>query len=257
MGVPLRLNERNGLKKDLIALNKNGLNLRGIIDQEKITPKKLLDQLSQQELANWMVETAQTMLHTKDPHLTGLGKFVEQSLNNLALALMAKGAQLVIPETEQVEPTAFVKELSDLLVKKFSSLTAEEKISDEFWKGFIKDLPLPPAIKDLLLPEVIKNAASLQENLKETNSDLEEIKKVHAEAEKKILAYKGGKQLLSITEKVSDQIIEMVLEENIGLVNTFGLGDTIEELFDQFLPGVQINDELKTWFKEYQRFRHD
>ncbi len=211
------------------------------------TSKDLLNQLSQEQLANWIIESAQAILNTQDPNLEGLGRFIKQGVNNLALALMAKGATLVIPEKKEIEPNEFIKEFSDHLVGKISSLKDEE-MTPQFWKDFVKDLPLPTFVKDLLVPHLIGHAQSLQEQL--NSPDLQEMQNIHAEVENKIRNYKGGEQLLSITEKISDQIIEQVLEQNIGLVTTLGLGDTIEELFAQYLPEVTINDDLKTWFKD-------
>jgi hypothetical protein len=211
--------------------------------------EELLNQLSEEQLANWMVESVQTMLQTQDPHLLGLGQFAKQALNNLTLALMAKGAKLVIPEDELVDSEEFLKEFSDRLVAKFSSLQGDQNISAQFWEEFVKDLPVPPVVKSLLVPLLNEKSASLQAQLTTSAPDLQAIQQLFSEAEAKIRSYENGEQLLSITEKVSDEIVEQILEKNVGLVETLGLGETIEELFAQYLPGITINDELKNWFK--------
>lgn len=215
--------------------------------QEK-KQKQILNQLSQQQLANWIVESIQSMLHTQDPNLSGLGEFAKQAFNNLTLAIMAKGSKWIIPEGEKIEPNEFMKEFFDRIVEKFRSFQSGEAIPDQFWKDFLNDLPLPSQAKDLLAPLLIGQAKSLQQEL--TSVDFSEIQKVQVEAENKILSYKRGKELLSITKTVSDQIIEQGLGKNIELITTLGLGDTIDELFAQYLPGVTINDALKKWFKE-------
>jgi hypothetical protein len=212
--------------------------------------KNLMAKLSQEQLANWIVESVQAMLHTDDPHLLGWGRFIQQGINNLTLALMAKGAKLVIAEGEKIQEKQFFKELSDRLMAKFGSLQGQEMISDQFWKDIVQDLPLPPVVNELLIPKLAEKAKSLQETAKKSLPDLQQVQKIYTDAEAKIKGYQHGDELLKITEKVSNQIIEQVLEKNIGLVSTFGLGDTVEELFAQYLPGVKINDDLKNWFKD-------
>jgi hypothetical protein len=209
---------------------------------------RLMEQLSQKQLANWIVESIQTILNTEDPHLLGLGQFAKQGVNHLTLALLANGAKVVFPEGGEIDENQFIKEFSDRIIAKFESLKIGEAISDEFWKNFVQDLPLPPIVKDLLVPFLIENAKSLQAELKKPA--LQEIQRMFSESEKTILSYENGEELLTITEKFSDQIIEQALEENIELVTTLGVGDTLEELFMQYLPGVKINDDLKKWVKE-------
>lgn len=211
--------------------------------------KQLFAQLSQEQLANWFVESGQEMLHTQDPNLLGLGQFAKQMLNNAVLAIEAKGAKLVIPEGKKVEGHDFVKECSEGLVALFQSLQTDA-IPDQFWKDFVQDLPLPPFVKELLVPKLIEKAKSLQENLKQQSPEWQQIQTIYSETEEKIQKYAYGKELLTITEKVSDQIIEQALVRNFGLVDTLGLGDTVEELFAEYLPGVKINEDLKAWFKD-------
>lgn len=207
-------------------------------------------QLSQFQLANWFVESTQAMLQTEDPHLLGLGRFVNNGLNNVTLALLAKGANLAIPEDEVVKENQFIKELTDRMVAKVGSFTGEEEIPEQFWKDFVQDLPLPPAVKELLVPLAIEKAKSLQALLKDKTSEVKEIDDLYVATESKVRGFKRGEELLSISEKISERVISQLLEKNIGLISTFGLGDTFEELLTQYLPGVKIDDDLKEWFKE-------
>ena len=219
-------------------------------EEEKTEDVKLMEQLSREQFANWIVESVQAMLHTQDSNLQGLEMFLSQVLTNLSLAMMAKGAALVIPEGEKIDENQFFKELTDRIVSKFKSLQGEEEIPAEFWNNIIKELPLPIPLKDYIVSQLIENAPDWKKTLQERSGPaLQEIQKLYDESEKKILSYKGGEQLLSITEKISDQIVEQVLEQNIGLITIYGLGDTIEELSEQYLPGVKIDEDLKTWFK--------
>ncbi len=207
----------------------------------------LMGQLSQGPLAGWIVESIQTLLHTQDPHLLSAGHFVKDIFSRLTLALMSKGAVLAIPEGEQINADHFVKELSDRLIQKVKDLENQD-IPEHFWEDFIKDLPLPALLKDLLIPLLKEKAQALQEPLKAINPALEEIQNVYQEAGDQLQAYKGGEELLSIVEKISDQVMELVLDDKMGLISTLGLEETVEELFDQYLPGVQLNDDLKKWF---------
>lgn len=212
--------------------------------------EQTLNQLSQESLANWIVDSVHAILNTEDPNLGGLGSFAKQVLNNLTLALLAKGAKLVIPEGEKVKNNQFIKALSNGIVEKVAALKGNEVIPDEFWKEFIADLPLPPLVKDALLPKLIEKAKNLQTDLKEKAPELEAIQNLYAESEEKVKGYKSGAELFSIAEKISDQVIEQLLEKNIGLIAELGLGDNLDELFAQYMPGVKINDELKNWFKQ-------
>lgn len=207
----------------------------------------LMVQLSQGPLAGWIVESIQTLLHTQDPHLLSAGHFVKDIFSRLTLALMSKGAVLAIPEGEQIDADHFVKELADRLIKKIKDLQ-NENIPQQFWEDFVQDLPLPALLKDLLIPILKEKAQALQEPLKAINPALEEIQKVYQEAGNQLQAYKGGEELLSIVEKISDQVMELVLDDKMGLISTLGLEETIEELFDQYLPGVRLNEDLKKWF---------
>lgn len=206
--------------------------------------------LSQAQLANWFVESTQVMLHTEDPHLLGLGRFVGQAMNKLTLALLAKGAKLVIPEGEEVQENQFIKELTDRMIEKFSALKKGETISDQTWKDFVNDLPLPPALKGILVPLVIEKSKDLQVYLKEKAEQIGEVEQLYTETEKKVRDFKKGEELLSIAEKISEQVIERLNEKKFELVSAVGFGDTLEELLTQYLPGVQIDDHLKEWFKE-------
>ena len=177
------------------------------LDQE-IERNKFFANLSQAQLANWFVESTQAMLHTEDPHLLGLGRFVDQAMNNLTLALLAKGAKLAIPEGEEVKENQFIKELTDRMIEKFSSLKKGEVIPDQFWKDFVNDLPLPPLLKEILVPLVIEKSKDLQVYLKEKAEQIGEIEKLYTETEKKVRGFKRGDELLSIAEKISEQVIE-------------------------------------------------
>lgn len=203
-------------------------------------------QLAQEKLAGWVIESIQVILHTEDPHLLSLGRFTQQVFDQLTVALMAKGTSAVISENEKIKENQFFRVLMDRLVAKFKSIQEQEEVSEENVRDFFADLPLPSFLKEMLVPLISEKAKELQKKVKE----IQEIQKLHENSGKTLASYKGGAQLLSITEKISDKIIEKVLDRDVSLVSTLGLGETIEELCDQYLPDVKINEDLKKWFKE-------
>lgn len=227
------------------------------IEDPSIEHAKKLNLLSQEQLAAWIVESLQVMLNTKDPQLAGLGNFVTQIMNNLSLALMAKGSKLVMPENEKIAPNAFLKEFINGLIAKAGLLKSNQAIPEQFWKDFVKDLPLPSPAKDLLLSELIKRGEGLKKEFND-KVDLQQILKIGEESTKTIEGYQGGEQLLSITKKISDQMVETIFGlaggPKMGNETFFGLdpskmGDAIKDLIAEYLPGWAISDKLKDWFK--------
>ena len=95
---------------------------------------------------------------------------------------------------------------------------------------------------------LIEQIKSIQIALKNTNPPLE-IQKIFQESEQKILNYAKGKELLLITEKLSHQFVELALEKKGDFISSWNWDNTVEELLAQFLPGVQINEDLIKWFK--------
>lgn len=228
-------------------------------EKENVKKEEHLSHLSQEQLANWCIESIQAMLHTKDPNLLSFGLFIKQVFNNLTLALMANGTALVIPEDERIDENQFLKVLTDRIYEKVTSINGKEAIKNEFWKSFVEQLPLSPLIQDNLIPILVNKTKDLQEAFIASDSDSPEnapnhppqgvSENVQRNTEEIIREYKGGEQILSIVETVSNQIVEEILSDNINLVDEYDLGDTIENLVDEYLPGISINDNLKSWFK--------
>lgn len=212
--------------------------------------KNDLDQLAHHNLADWLVRTVQILMSAENPQLSGLSGFGQQMMNNLTLALMAKGAALVIPQDVQIKPEKFIEEFSQRLIEKKNEMEGDVAISPEFWIHFMGDLPLPPILRELLIPILIKKGGSLKTQANAMNLEFEQVRVIHQEAFKKMQGYEGGEQFISITEQVSERIIEQVVGKNIELVTAFGLGETLEELLANYLPGVRVSDELKMWFKQ-------
>lgn len=214
---------------------------------ESIDP---MAQLAREQLANWIVESAQQLLNTKDSHLAGLGHFVDRCLNNLTLAFLANGAKLTIPEGEEIKGNEFIKELTDRLIAKLSAVKGDETMPDEFWIDFVGELPLPPFIKDLLVPLVIKKSKDLHSLVKEKVDEFKEVEQLYQETEAKVKKFKRGEELLSIAEKIGDLAVENLLEKKFEWASKYGLGDTLNELLTQYLPHVEISDDLNQWFED-------
>jgi len=223
-------------------------------------------QLAQFHLANWFVEAAQSMLHTKDPNLAELGQFVEKSFGNLILVVLAKGAKLAVPDAPKgvlgvnlavpegmAEEYQFIKVLTDRINEKLEAISGGERIPPEFWKDFMSDLPLPPLLKEVLLPIVIEKSEELQKLSKAKKRHTDEIENFYAEAQQDISELKWKAEWSSISEKMSDLMLGRLVGENIGLISTFQLGDTVNELLAQYLPGVKIDADLQEWLQKSLR----
>ena len=176
----------------------------------------LFSQLSQEQLANWCVESIQAMLHTQDPQLLGFGEFVKQVFNNLTLALMANGTAIVFPEGERINEDHFLKVLLDRIVEKVKLVNADEAITDDFWKDFVGKLPLPPLIQNHLIPLLIDQTKALQEVFFETTALSGMAENAERDTVEIIRHYKGGEQILSIIDTVSNQIVDSIFKKRIS-----------------------------------------
>ncbi|MFI5344202.1 MAG: hypothetical protein ACHQUC_08280, partial [Chlamydiales bacterium] len=229
----------------------------------------LLAQLTQGQLAEWIVDSIRVLLHSEDPRLIGFGGFIKQAFDNLTLALMAKGTELAFsgevpstssssssepstPET-QINEHLFFKELADRITPKLQSVLSDSKISEGFWKDLLRDLPLPQFAKDLLMPLLLKKAEEIQESLQlhptsAPGATAEMGNRQERDTESTLRGYKGGDELISILDKIAEQIIDKAVESNLGLIAEYGFEDKIDEWMDIYLPGVEITESLKKWF---------
>lgn len=209
--------------------------------------KKLNAQLAQFQLANWIVEAVQGLLHTEDKQLIALGKYFYALFKDLTLGALAQGTALVIPEGEQVDEHRFVEQLLDRMIAQFIALKGEEIDSKQFWKDFLKGLNLPPITQDKIVNGFLAN--NTNEFKKMLDKTYPEIEKLEKETLEIINGYKNGDQLLSLIEQISGWLIKKVLKKNIDLIGMLGLEDTFEKLLDEFLPGITIDEKLKGWVK--------
>lgn len=195
----------------------------------------LFSQLSQESFADWLIKSFQDLIHTQDPHLLGIGEFIKQ--NNLALAIITKFANFMAPQN------------FDDIVNTFESLQADDAINKSFWKDFVKDLPIPPLAKKFILPFLVEKSEDFIQILKKLSPEWH--RKIYEEAEQKIKSYSHGDELLAITKTISDQVVELIIEQNIELVNRFGFGDSVEEWAAQYLPGIEIKNDFNHWLQTH------
>ena len=219
-------------------------------NQELNTRDNLFNRLSKEQLANWLVKSVQILLSGEDQTFSSFGLFGKQIFDNLTLSLMTKGAKLVIPEGQVVGQGDFIREFSDRLIAK---LNGTEQITPEtlqaFVQGVIEDLPLPPPVKSYLMPILSDAIIGLKSEVEKKANDFTIFKTMHQEAYRRINAMQDGASLIQMTDAISEQVIDYLLQKNGELINEFGLEDTFEQLFIEYLPGVKINSELKDWLR--------
>lgn len=201
---------------------------------------KLLGQISQVQQAQSIIQSLQAVLNTQDPTVIGLGRFFKNVLGQLTTGLLAKGSALIANEGETIPEDQFVKTLLSKLNAFIQSARGEETIPLQFWIDFLEGLPIPPALKNAILPQV-------EQKIGEMRILLQAGTAATTVTENKIRGYAHGEELLAIIDQVSDHIVEHAVEENVSLVSATGLGDTIGELMDQFLPGVEISEANRAW----------
>ncbi|CAF24488.1 hypothetical protein [Candidatus Protochlamydia amoebophila] len=233
----------------VISLVEDILNTPSLAVQPQTT-SAILAKCSQEQLAGWIVESVQIMLHTNDPNLLKVGYFTQGVLRNLTLSLLAQGAELVIPEGQTIDEGQFIKELIDRILAKIKTIEGGKVISDEFLKDFARKLPLPELlIEKLLIPRLIEKAKSLQNVLTEMSPDFQQVQSLYNDAVQKVNEYQEGEQLLEISQAFSHQIVDTALSRHLDLIDSIGLGSELEELFNNYLPGLKIDETLKQWFK--------
>ncbi|MFI5344309.1 MAG: hypothetical protein ACHQUC_08830, partial [Chlamydiales bacterium] len=225
----------------------------------------LLAQLTQNQLAEWIVDSIRILLHSEDS--LGLGEFFKTACHNLTLALIAKGTELTFSgaaptpsslnstsssSETQINEYLFFKELADRITPNLQHILGNSKISDQFWKDLVKDLPLPPFLIELLLPSILKKAEELQESLhlhpSSPGTAEDALIGPQRDTNAILLSYKGGVEIIGILDKLTKKIVEKAVKSNLGLITEFGWQDQIEELMDIYLPGIKVTEDLKRWF---------
>lgn len=158
------------------------------------------DRLPKQEFGKTLLDSAQVLLHTEDPNLSGLGQFIQGMTSQVTLALMAKGTELAIPGEEKIDPKKFLPVLMERAINKLQSWEIEGKIPDQFWNNLFDDVPLPPLLKDFLVPKLIEQLSSFL------------LTVINAKKTRIALEQKSGSKFLGALSKgLSKDLLQFVL----------------------------------------------
>lgn len=219
--------------------------------EQQLAQQVLLPKLSERSFVGWVIDSAQAVLNTKDTDLLKMGHFFRERIEFSTLGLLAKLLQWFIPKGDHIPEDEFLHKLMDRVLEKIHALQGKETLlSDEFWAELLTDLSIPQMAKDLLLPFLIQKGKALQLEIQKRNPDLIKLDDVYVKSAEKIRTFEGGAELLSILDKVTNLLVKKVLEKNVELVETFGLDESMDGFFAQFLPGIVIDEKLIEWFKK-------
>ncbi len=201
--------------------------------------------------ASWIAESLQEILGSKDKSFFSLGQFAQGIMRDLVLSITSQAVKSLIKDGETIDQTQLIKILTDRLVGKISSFDLQSKIPDSFWETLTVDLPIPafllPSIRDFIKAKV----EEWRPTLFDAQTAFQEMKETGRAAAQKIQSYPGGKDLITLVEQMSDWLVQKMIRPEGGLITTqLGVNDEkIEELFHEYLPGIQISPEFKNWFK--------
>ena len=203
----------------------------------------IVRQMAEQQLPGWIVHSLQLMVYSKDPALAKAGFFVQETMQNLILGMMAKGADIVVPKDNVVPPNQFIQVLIESLIGKIKALSNAGELSKKDLEEFIKDLPIPPIFKEPLAVQIASK------DLQKAFEPLKKIHTLHQASLAQLRDIQGGLQIIPLIEKLTNAIVESMLRRHEELIESAGLEDTLDDLLVQYLPGMKIEDEFKNWFK--------
>lgn len=219
---------------------------------ERQSKEKMIRNMSNEGLASWILQSAQTLLNSSDPSLAGASTFLKGVMNRLTLGLLAKGTDKILPgnqpDDQPIDPNKFIEKLLEGAVEKLRGLSDQEQITEKDIQEFIKDLPIPPLFQGVIVPLLTSKAANLVKRLQGIKKDWAQILD-YDKVKAKVLKYEGGARLVSISDQIADTIVNEAMARNLNLLDTFGLEDSLDSLIDKYLPGVKIDSKLKEWLK--------
>lgn len=248
------------------AISKLTLAIDGLTKQEDASLLRGKEQgvipgLENRPLALYILKTLRSMLLTDDPTLLKAGASLQGLIADFTLGVVAKGSDLVIPKDERVAKDQFLNTVLDRAVEKFKSLTKSDKpLTDKekqelvkkaetFWKSFVHDLPMPSFVGDMLVSMLTKRSDNYSQLLNVISTTHKDIETMYQDSLTKVRAYPKGPELVSLTEKIAQKMIETASAQlkNVEAIDTSALN--IDDLFNEYLPGVKIDEGLKVWFK--------
>jgi len=196
-----------------------------------------------QDLSDWFLEFLQAGTHTDDPNFKGLATYGKEKVDTVAGAIVMKAMNAFFAEEEVVGAQLLQKIVDVVSVK----LKSEDEVT--FLVGLpeiIADLPIPISLKNTALTNLEKAAeyeAKMLEMLK--NADVS-----HKKSVADIKSYKGGDELFSFVENLTKEIVKYLKEKNVGLISDAGLDDTIQDMLNEFLPGLKLDEGLKNLLRD-------
>lgn len=146
----------------------------------------------------------------------------------------------------------FMKEVFEQSTAAAKALSRGEKTFDAFSQEFIKGLPIPPFVQDLL----ISSLGSKSESIKELFQAITKFEDFHEQSVEDVANYKNGPLVLAITDKIANLAVTEVLKvvKTSKFLDVNILEGTLRELFDKYLPGLEIDATFKTWLKDNNEF---
>lgn len=201
------------------------------------------------QLAEWGLQSVQSLLTSGDPALIRAGQFIKDLISDLTLCLISKGAGLLIPENEVINRNQFLKYIIELVIKKIQTMDGQTVPSDQFWRDFINDLPLPPLFKELLIGQCIKRADSFKNLLTQGKYYRDQIENFYNESLAKVKKHREGDALVNLTENIARRFVDIGSHQVTEALSVGRVADSMEELFAEYLPHITIDKQLKSWFK--------
>lgn len=227
-----------------------------------IPPKVVsTNELAHQPLANWILQSMQSILSSNDPVLTRAGNFVKGLFGDLTLGLLARGTELAIPAEKQVDQKEIIKHIIDQIIEQTKLMgKGKSAPSKHFWESFIQDLPLPPLALPLVATRLTDRVGQLKDVYTKFVDTNRKINDFHDESIKLFNAYPNSLKIVSLCGKIADKLGEEIFAQLNGL-NTAEttkqlesqanwVESRIEGYLEKYLPGFQLDPLLKTWFKE-------
>ena len=206
--------------------------------------EKLVQTMSEEQFAAWFVRSLHTVILSSDPAIAKSGFFTKELLQNLIIGVLVKGGDVFFPPDHAVPQHQVIQTLIESLIIKIKQLT-NGTLSEQALNNFVKDLPLPPAIKEKIIPHMQKKIEELK-NVLQASQKFETIYKSSVD---QLTAMPGGSKIVSLTEKLTAEILENGFRKSEQLISHFGFTDALEAFISEYMPGMEIHDDLKNWFK--------
>jgi len=213
--------------------------------------KELLQELSYKNLSNWILESVQAVSTTNDPHLSKALGYGSYLISRLARDIIGKGLTILVPENKALGEGETTALLFDKMAEKVSTAGMEKGFLPEV-ADFIQDLPVPDILKTKVTA-AIKDSSKVEQQIL---AAAKQVDLLHKESKETLEKYKGGDLIFALIENVSDQIAKKVQGNKSDFIEAAGSDEWVQNILDEFLPGLTIDPALKQSFKaNFEVFR--